>query len=392
MTWGVSIPIWRHGPSITDHAAASRSEKDSPRWATTSNPSGNQSPGSPSSARTLRSAPRDHDVERVGQGGRRQRRGLVRVARRAQPGLHPARNRSLGHHEETRSRRHGSEPTHAPPERERQTANGSRNNHRCLTGRETSIRSPHGSGCIGDSEHVPEERDTTFDRPEATRVLVVDDDSALAEVVARYLEREGFHVDLATDGATGLAFALETLPDLVVLDLMLPVLDGLEVCRRLRQAAPIPVVMLTARGEEDDRIAGLELGADDYVTKPFSPRELTARVKAVLRRAKGGISDNGVQVLRGGGVEVDLVAHEVERDGQPVALTSKEFDLLVHFLANPRRAFRREELLESVWGWTFGDTATVTVHVRRLREKLEDDPSDPRHLVTVRGTGYRFEP
>ncbi len=239
---------------------------------------------------------------------------------------------------------------------------------------------------------MPEERETTFDRPEATRVLVVDDDSALAEVVARYLEREGFEVDLATDGATGLALALETLPDLVVLDLMLPVLDGLEVCRRLRQAAPIPVVMLTARGEEDDRIAGLELGADDYVTKPFSPRELTARVKAVLRRAKGGISDNGVQVLRGGGVEVDLVAHEVEREGQAVALTSKEFDLLVHFLANPRRAFRREELLESVWGWTFGDTATVTVHVRRLREKLENDPSDPRHLVTVRGTGYRFEP
>jgi len=224
------------------------------------------------------------------------------------------------------------------------------------------------------------------------RVLVVDDDPALAEVVGRYLEREGFSVDYATDGAAGLAMALETLPDLVVLDLMLPVLDGLEVCRRLRQSVPIPIVMLTARGEENDRIAGLELGADDYVTKPFSPRELTARVKAVLRRATGGVNANGVQILQGAGVEVDLVAHEARREGQPVPLTSKEFDLLVHFLAHPRRAFRRDELLESVWGWTFGDTATVTVHVRRLREKLEDDPSDPQHLVTVRGTGYRFEP
>jgi len=225
-----------------------------------------------------------------------------------------------------------------------------------------------------------------------SRVLVVDDDPALAEVVGRYLEREGFVVDFATDGASGLARALETLPDLVVLDLMLPVLDGLEVCRRLRQAAPIPIVMLTARGEENDRIAGLELGADDYVTKPFSPRELTARVKAVLRRASGGVSANGVQVLQGAGVDVDLVAHEVRRGDDTVPLTSKEFDLLVHFLAHPRRAFRREELLESVWGWTFGDTATVTVHVRRLREKLEVDPSAPQHLLTVRGTGYRFEP
>jgi DNA-binding response OmpR family regulator len=225
-----------------------------------------------------------------------------------------------------------------------------------------------------------------------TRVLVIDDDPALAEVVARYLEREGFQVAVATDGAAGLALALETLPDLVVLDLMLPVLDGLEVCRRLRQTAPIPVVMLTARGEENDRIAGLELGADDYVTKPFSPRELTARVKAVLRRAAGGVNPSEVRKLEGAGVEVDLVAHEVRREGSPVSLTTKEFDLLVHFLSHPRRAFRREELLESVWGWTYGDSATVTVHVRRLREKLETEPSDPTHLVTVRGVGYRYEP
>jgi len=221
---------------------------------------------------------------------------------------------------------------------------------------------------------------------------VIEDEQPIAEAVAARLRSEGYAVEIAPDGPSGVALCSRIRPDLVVLDLMLPSLGGLEVCRRLRAAVPVPVIMLTARGEEADRIAGLELGADDYVTKPFSPRELTARVKAVLRRARGGISDNGVQVLRGGGVEVDLVAHQVERDGQAVALTSKEFDLLAHFLANPRRAFRREELLESVWGWTFGDTATVTVHVRRLREKLEDDPSDPRHLVTVRGTGYRFEP
>jgi len=223
------------------------------------------------------------------------------------------------------------------------------------------------------------------------RVLVVDDDEALAEVVGRYLEREGFQVELANDGATGLERALATLPDLVVLDLMLPVLDGLEVCRRLRQTAPIPVVMLTARGEEDDRIAGLDLGADDYVTKPFSPRELTARVKAVLRRAAGGVTSEPA-ALEHGDIAIDLVAHEARVQGEVVSLTAKEFDLLVHLMANPRRAFRREELLESVWGWTYGDTSTVTVHVRRLREKIELDPSQPAHLCTVRGVGYRFEP
>jgi DNA-binding response OmpR family regulator len=225
-----------------------------------------------------------------------------------------------------------------------------------------------------------------------SRVLVVDDDPALSEVVGRYFVREGFAVEFAEDGATGLRHALETLPDIVVLDLMLPVLDGLEVCRRLRETAPIPVVMLTARGEEVDRIAGLELGADDYVTKPFSPRELTARVKAVLRRATSPIAANTVTMVSGGDIEVDVVAHEVRRQGRMVALTAKEFDLLLHLMSHPRRAFRREELLEAVWGWTFGDSATVTVHVRRLREKIEDDASDPQHLQTVRGLGYRFEP
>ena len=224
------------------------------------------------------------------------------------------------------------------------------------------------------------------------RVLVVDDDPTLSEVVGHYLTREGFVVDFAADGTSGLELALETLPDLVLLDLMLPGLDGLEVCRQLRETAPIPVVMLTARGEENDRIAGLELGADDYVTKPFSPRELTARVKAVLRRAAGGVQPSVNREVTGGGICVDLVAHEARRDGVLIVLTAKEFDLLAHLMTNPRRAFRREELLEAVWGWTFGDTATVTVHVHRLREKIEVEPSAPAHLRTVRGVGYRFEP
>jgi DNA-binding response OmpR family regulator len=174
---------------------------------------------------------------------------------------------------------------------------------------------------------------------------------------------------------------------------MLPSMGGLEVCRRLRAQAPVPVIMLTARGEEADRIAGLELGADDYVAKPFSPRELTARVKAVLRRAAGPLTfQQEPAVLRAGGLEVDTVAHEARLDGELVALTAKEFDLLAHLMRNPRRAFRREELLDDVWGFSYGDTSTVTVHIRRLREKVEADPSNPRYVCTVWGVGYRFEP
>ncbi|SRR5690606_32450358 len=230
-----------------------------------------------------------------------------------------------------------------------------------------------------------------MDTAAGPRVLVVDDDPALSDVVGRYLRRDGFDVDFAADGTSGLARALQSLPDIVVLDLMLPGLDGLEVCRRLRRVAPIPVVMLTALGEENDRIAGLEIGADDYVTKPFSPRELSARVKAVLRRAAAGaVEASSARTLLGAGLEVDVVAHQVRRGGETVALTTKEFDLLVHFMTHPGRAYRREELLEAVWGWSFGDTSTVTVHIRRLREKIEPDPSNPRHLVTVRGVGYRY--
>ena len=226
------------------------------------------------------------------------------------------------------------------------------------------------------------------------RILVVEDDRTVSEVVTRYLEREGFVVEVAYDGAVALERALADPPELVVLDLMIPSLDGFEVCRRLRATAPVPVIMLTARGEEADRIVGLELGADDYVSKPFSPRELTARIKAVLRRASGPVaaSTGEPTVLRAGAIEVDTVAHEAWRDGDLVALTSREFDLLVHLMRHPRRAFRREELLEQVWGFAYGDTSTVTVHVRRLREKIEVVPAAPRYVCTVWGVGYRFEP
>jgi DNA-binding response OmpR family regulator len=228
------------------------------------------------------------------------------------------------------------------------------------------------------------------------RILVVDDDRTVSEVVTRYLEREGFTVEVAYDGAVALERALADPPELVVLDLMIPSLDGFEVCRRLRASAPVPVIMLTARGEEADRIVGLELGADDYVSKPFSPRELTARIKAVLRRAGGAVATSGAGLeattLRAGVLEVDTVAHEARRDGDLVSLTSREFDLLVHLMRHPRRAFRREQLLEQVWGFAYGDTSTVTVHVRRLREKIEADPAQPRHVCTVWGVGYRFEP
>jgi DNA-binding response OmpR family regulator len=225
------------------------------------------------------------------------------------------------------------------------------------------------------------------------RVLIIEDDPTVGEVVARYLRREGYAVDVEADGAVGLQRALAHAPDLVILDLMLPSLSGLEICRRLRVAAPVPIIMLTARGAEADRIAGLEMGADDYVAKPFSPRELTARVKAVLRRATGPLPQSGEPaVLVSGDLEVDMRSHEVRLRGEPVPLTAKEFDLLAYLASNPRRAFRREALLEAVWGFTTGDTSTVTVHVRRLRAKIEPDPAVPRYVCTVWGVGYRFEP
>jgi DNA-binding response OmpR family regulator len=231
----------------------------------------------------------------------------------------------------------------------------------------------------------------TADAPQE-RVLVVEDDPTVAEVVIRYLQAEGYAVAASSDGADGLRRALADPPDLVVLDVMLPSIDGLEVCRRLRAEVPVPVIILTARGGEADRIAGLELGADDYVAKPFSPRELTARVKAVLRRARGPVPEGNAAGMCAGELEVDTVAHEVRRAGQLLPLTVKEFDLLVYLMRHPRRAFKREELLSEVWGFDYGDTSTVTVHIRRLREKIEADPSQPHHVATVWGVGYRFEP
>ena len=234
------------------------------------------------------------------------------------------------------------------------------------------------------------------------RIVVVDDDPTVADVVGRYLVRDGHTVECIPDGQQALRRIAEQRPDLVVLDLMLPGIGGLEVCRRLRERWPIPVVMLTALGDETDRLAGFEVGADDYVTKPFSPRELAMRVKSVLRRARGaaltaGPGETGQPaldppVIADRDVTVDLAAHQVRVGGKLVQLTSREFDLLVFLLRNPRQAFTREQLLSEVWGWSFGDTSTVTVHVRRLREKLEEDPTVPRRIVTVWSVGYRYEP
>ncbi|MER6676968.1 response regulator transcription factor [Streptomyces sp. NPDC000983] len=220
------------------------------------------------------------------------------------------------------------------------------------------------------------------------RVLVVDDDPTVAEVVSGYLDRAGYLVDRAADGPDALALAAEHRPDLVVLDLMLPGMDGLEVCRRLRGQGPVPVIMLTARGDEDDRILGLEVGADDYVTKPFSPRELVLRVESVLRRVR---RTQPVEPLRAAGLTLDPAARRATKDGAELALTVREFDLLGFFLRHPGRVFGREDLMREVWGWDFGDQSTVTVHVRRLRGKVEDDPARPRLIRTVWGVGYRFE-
>ncbi|MBL7491491.1 response regulator transcription factor [Frankia sp. AgB1.9] len=224
------------------------------------------------------------------------------------------------------------------------------------------------------------------------RVLIVDDDPTVADVLSRYLQRAGYDVDLAVDGPGALAAAATTPPDLVVLDLMLPGINGLEVCRRLRETGPVPVVMLTALGAEHDRIVGLEYGADDYVTKPFSPRELTLRVQSVLRRAAGPLTPVAGGVIDVGPFVVDLPAREVRGAQGAIALTVREFDLLAYLVRHPRRAFSRPELMETVWGWSYGDQSTVTVHIRRLREKLEADPSSPSILVTVWGVGYRYEP
>ena len=224
-------------------------------------------------------------------------------------------------------------------------------------------------------------------------MLLVDDEEIVRDVLSRYLEREGFSVDVAEDGEMALHLAARVHPDIVILDLMLPKLDGLEVFRRIREDEDLPVVMLTAKSEEIDRVVGLELGADDYVTKPFSPREVVARIRAVLRRGERADGESGDRLLVEGSLEIDRDRREVRRDGEPVELTRKEFDLLDELASHAGRTCARIDLLEQVWesGW-HGDSSTVTVHVRRLREKIEEDPSRPRHILTVWGVGYRFEP
>ncbi|MFI6151373.1 response regulator transcription factor [Kitasatospora sp. NPDC051170] len=240
------------------------------------------------------------------------------------------------------------------------------------------------------------ESPTTPGPPCPGRILVIDDDPTVAEVVAGYLTRAGHRVDRAADGDRGLALARAHRPDLLVLDLMLPGLDGLEILRRLRASedgAGLPVVMLTAKGDEADRILGLELGADDYVTKPFSPRELVLRVESVLRRSRAAARASAADgPVVSGDIALDPQARRAHRGGRELLLTLREFDLLAFLLRHPQTVFSRRELMERVWGWDFGDLSTVTVHIRRLREKIEDDPAAPVLITTVWGVGYRYDP
>ena len=219
-------------------------------------------------------------------------------------------------------------------------------------------------------------------------VLVVDDEPPVRDIVGQYLARDGYRVVATGDGREVMDLIGRESPDLVVLDVMLPGIGGLELCRAIRSRGSIPVILLTARSEETDRIVGLELGADDYVTKPFSPRELVARVRAVLRRSADGAAP---ELLVLGELEIDLPAREVRLRGDDVRLAAREFDLLAFLARNPRRVFTREQIMQSVWGYTAAiDTGTLSVHVRRLREKIEDDPKTPQRLETVWNVGYRF--
>jgi DNA-binding response OmpR family regulator len=225
----------------------------------------------------------------------------------------------------------------------------------------------------------------------AARILVVEDDHVIAEVLTGYLTAAGHHVEWSADGAAAAVTWLRHPPDLVILDLMLPGLSGLELLRRHRRSGhPAPVIVLSARGEEEDRLVGFETGADDYVVKPFSPREIVLRVEALLRRSERlGSAPPPAEPVIMGPLTIDRAAREVHRDGRPVALTMRELDLLIFLAAHPGQTFSKAELLRRVWGWDFGDTSTVTVHVRRLREKIESDPSAPVLLLTVGRAGYR---
>ena len=228
------------------------------------------------------------------------------------------------------------------------------------------------------------------------KVLVVEDDSTLLGVIKYNLVKEGYGTITASDGAQAIEAARKERPDLVILDIMLPKVDGLEVCRILRRESNIPIIMLTARSEEIDKVVGLEIGADDYMTKPFSVKELMARVKALLRRAemasRHSVTGDQSPVIREGELQIDVERHAVSLSGAAIDLTPKEFDLLVFMMKNKNRVMSRDYLLEKVWGYDFaGDTRTVDVHIRWLRQKIEKDPADPKRLITVRGVGYKFE-
>ncbi|HXK32896.1 MAG TPA: response regulator transcription factor [Dehalococcoidia bacterium] len=225
----------------------------------------------------------------------------------------------------------------------------------------------------------------------AKTVLVIEDEASLASTLSYNLRKNGFNVSSAADGVEGLQAARRDRPDVIVLDLMLPRMDGLEVCRRIRADSDVPILMLTAKAEELDKVVGLEMGADDYLTKPFSMRELLARVRALLRRAAARPAGDDASRISAGPIELDARGRTVTRGGAEIALKPKEFDLLFFLAKNAGQVFTREQLLEHVWGYDFfGGSRTVDVHIRWLREKLEEDPSKPRHLLTVRGIGYKF--
>lgn len=222
------------------------------------------------------------------------------------------------------------------------------------------------------------------------KILVVDDEAQITELITSYLEREGYQVATAADGEEALEVYRKEQPDLILLDLMLPKLNGYEVCREIRAESRVPIIMLTARDEEPDKIVGLELGADDYITKPFSPREVVARVRAVLRRAEVGEPET--KVIRVGDIEIDQTRHEVKKKGETIELTPTEFKLLATLADSPRRVFTRLQLVEEVQGYSFeGYERTIDAHIKNLRQKIEDDPKNPVMIGTVYGVGYRFE-
>jgi len=226
-----------------------------------------------------------------------------------------------------------------------------------------------------------------------TQIVIVEDEPSISEVISLYLSRAGYDVTTFSDGLAAFDYFAKLLPDLVILDVMLPGMDGFSLIRNIRDRSEVPVILLTSRREESDRIAGLELGADDYVVKPFSPQELVSRVRAVLRRTQSKTESPTHRIVQTGNLNINPQTREVSANGSEIILTAREFDLLYHLVTHPRQVFSRDQLLESIWGLhDFIDPSTVTVHIRRLREKIELDPTSPVHLVTAWGVGYKFEP